>query len=264
MEAGTMTVNDAVITEIRNVMQDKTEECVDDFNTLQKIQKAKMQLGNMEIKMTGKNTFNKYNYFELKDITKPIMQVLHDNELCSRFLFHEDKAILRIYSETGYCQWQTPLRRVEQTGSSKDIGVYMKSEQAIQTYARRTLWLQAMEIEENNTIEMEAPAEKQSQPQTKPKQKQKQKQKPVKKTPPTMKGEPVVNQTTLNTTPTKQVTPERIKEITAKAYNYFIENYKGEKPFSWENASFCFKKFCNAEELEAVKNSVTSKPATEV
>lgn len=257
-------VQNAMLEEIRNAVaeQKANDECVDDFNTLQKIQQAKLDLMNKKITMTGHNSFNKYDYFELSDIKRPIMEVLQDNDLISRFIFTDTHGKLRIYSETGYCEWQTPLRRVEQKASGKDTGVYMKSEQAVQTYARRTLWLQAMEIEENNVLEQSENDNVQQKP--KPKSKQVKKHKPVSKNPPNKKGEPVVNQTTLNTTPTKQVTPERIKEITDKAYNYFIENYKGEKPFTWENASFCFKKFCNAEELEAVKNSVTSKPATEV
>ena len=215
---------------------------------------------NKKITMTGHNSFNKYDYFELSDIKRPIMEVLQDNDLISRFIFTDTHGKLRIYSSTGYCEWQTPLRRVEQKASGKDTGVYMKSEQAIQTYARRTLWLQAMEIEENNTLEMEAPAEKQTKTQTKPK-----KQKPVNKTPPNKKGEPIVNQTTLNTTPTKQVTPERIKEITDQAYNFFIANTNGDKEFNWENAKFSIRKYCaNDAEYEAVRNSVTFKQAQKV
>lgn len=253
-------VQTAMLEEIRNAMKQKEDGCVDDFNTLQKIQQAKLDLMDKKITMTGRNNYNNYDYFELSDIKRPIMEVLQDNDLLSRFIFTDTHGKLRIYSSTGYCEWQTPLRRVEQKASGKDTGVYMKSEQAVQTYARRTLWLQAMEIEENNALEQPVKSE-QNKPKPKPKPKQVKKPKPVNKNPPTKKGEPVVNQTTLNTT---TISEKRIKEITDKAYNYFIENYKGEKPFTWENASFCFKKFCNAEELEAVKNSVTSKPATEV
>lgn len=252
-----MTLEQAMLEEIRNAVaeQKANDECVDDFNTLQKIQQAKIELMGMEIKMSGRNNYNNYDYFELKDLQKPIMVVLTNNGLISRFIFNDTHGKLRIYSDSGYCEWQTPLRRVEQKASGKDTGVYMKSEQAVQTYARRTLWLQAMEIEENNTLEMEAPAEKQTKTQTKPK-----KQKPVNKTPPNKKGEPIVNQTTLNTTPTKQVTPERIKEITDQAYNFFIANTNGDKEFNWENAKFSIRKFCdNDAEYEAVRNSVTFK-----
>ena len=251
-------VQKAMLEEIRNAMneQRKDDGCVDDFNTLQKIQKAKLDLMDKKITMTGRNDYNNYDYFELSDIKRPIMEVLQDNDLLSRFIFTDTHGKLRIYSSTGYCEWQTPLRRVEQKASGKDTGVYMKSEQAVQTYARRTLWLQAMEIEENNVLEQsEDTPKKQKQKPTK----QTKKQKPLNKTPPTRKGEPVINQTTLNTT---TISEKRIKEITDKAYNFFTANTNGDKEFNWENAQFSIRKFCdNDDEYEAVRNSVTFQQA---
>lgn len=128
----------------------------DDFQTLIAIEKAKCELQQMNITMSGHNNHNSYDYFELKDITKPITEVLLNHNLASKFKFTKNKAKLRIYSPTGYCEWETPLK-LQQPLKPKygDYGILMKMEQGIQTYARRTLWLQAMEIIEHIEIEGE-------------------------------------------------------------------------------------------------------------
>ena len=126
----------------------------DDFKTIIAIENAKYALQQKNISMSGHNNHNSYDYFELKDITKPITEVLLEQNLGSKFIFKKDKAKLRIYSETGYCEWETPLKLQEPLKPKYgDYGIKMKMEQGIQTYARRTLWLQAMEIIEHIEIE---------------------------------------------------------------------------------------------------------------
>ena len=44
---------------------------------------------------------------------------------------------------------------MKNTSKKGDVGELMKAEQALQTYARRTLYLQALEIVEPNVIEQE-------------------------------------------------------------------------------------------------------------
>ena len=124
----------------------------DEAQLLFKIQEVKQVLLNTEITRSGFNSFGKYNYFELKDITPVIVPALLDKGLASAFFCKDNCMYLQILdSKTGaWVQWNTKLRVIHREGLPKgDITVLMKDEQAVQTYARRTLWLQALDIVEH-------------------------------------------------------------------------------------------------------------------
>ena len=120
-----------------------------------KIQKVKQKIIKKDLKMTGRNTFNKYNYFELKDITPAIVDALLEEGLCSHFFTKDNNIYLQIIdAETGaWQQWHTPLRAPAQNNKAGDVGQYMKINQALKTYGRRDLWLLSLEIIEPVTIE---------------------------------------------------------------------------------------------------------------
>ena len=132
---------------------------------LGKIQEVKQILNNQNITKSGTNNYKNYQYYELEDINKPICDALLSKGLASLFLFKNGYGYLQIIDrKTGaWIQWETPLRKSERylqqftSKSSKkgDVGDLMKDEQALQTYARRALYLQALEIAEPNTIEQE-------------------------------------------------------------------------------------------------------------
>ncbi|WP_323736217.1 ERF family protein [Methanosphaera sp. ISO3-F5] len=124
----------------------------DESLLLFKIQQVKQVLLDTEITRSGFNSFGKYNYFELKDITPVIVPALLDKGLASAFFCKDNCMFLQIVdSKTGaWIQWNTKLRVIHREGLPKgDITVLMKDEQAVQTYARRTLWLQALDIVEH-------------------------------------------------------------------------------------------------------------------
>lgn len=130
-----------------------------------KIQQVKQKLNNMNICKSGYNKFNNYYYYELEDINKPITDTLLENGLASFFNFKNGWGYLQIIDkETGsWMQWSTPLNKSDRymqqysnkSGKKGDVGDLMKDEQALQTYARRALYLQALEIAEPNSIEQE-------------------------------------------------------------------------------------------------------------
>lgn len=144
-------------------MYDKDTSCL-----LFKIQKVKQDLNNQNIKKGGYNKFNNYSYYELEDLNKPITDALIRQGLSSLFTFKDNTAYLQIIdSETGaWIQWQTPMQKSERYmkqfsnfEKKGDVGDLMKDEQALQTYSRRALYLQALEISEPNTIEQEGKKE---------------------------------------------------------------------------------------------------------
>ena len=131
----------------------------EDAQLCAKIQRVKQKLLNANLKMTGKNTFNHYNYFDLKDITPTITSALIEEGLSSRFYVIDDVLYLHIIdNDTGhYMQWDTPLKAPTQSQKNGDVGQYMKLAQSLHTYGRRTLWLLALEIVEAVTLEQTTP-----------------------------------------------------------------------------------------------------------
>ena len=129
-----------------------------------KIEQVKQCLNDMQIKKSGHNNYQNYNYYELEDINKPITDALIEKGLASLFTFKDDKAYLQIIDSTtgAWIQWSTKIKvstrwenNMKNTNKKGDVGELMKAEQALQTYARRTLYLQALEIVEPNVIEQE-------------------------------------------------------------------------------------------------------------
>lgn len=160
------------VKEVTKKMQTLTKTYTkEEAKLLLKIQTVKQKLNNMKISKSGKNNFQHYSYYELEDINKPITDTLLEEGLASVFLFSENVGYLKIVdSETGACiSWNTPIQTsyrwresLKDTSKKGDVGDIMKAKQALQTYARRTLYLQALEISEPNIIEREPDQEKDS------------------------------------------------------------------------------------------------------
>ena len=153
-------------------LEDKLCEYEQKFSTytkeqaglLFKIQQVKQKLNSMHIKKSGRNSYQNYSYYELEDINKPICDALLEEGLASLFTFKNSKGYLQIIDkDTGaWIQWVTDmqtsprwLKKLETSTKKGDVGEIMKAKQALQTYGRRTLYLQALEIAEPNMIERE-------------------------------------------------------------------------------------------------------------
>ena len=213
---------------------------------LYKIQKCKIELKKQELKKTGKT--NKYDYFELSDFVPQLERILYENKLGSYFTIKNKKAVLTVFdSVTGVSHnWVTECiysSQIKENGY--DVGVHMKSEQAIQTYARRTLYLQAFDILEPNEIESQ---DKTINKQVKPKKQSWQNTlKPQKQEP-------------------EEVTAERVQEIIGEAYEMMKDHYgKDEFEFSWEKAKRTIKRLCkNEHEYNICKQHTVFKTANTI
>lgn len=220
---------------------------------LYKVQKCKIELKKCNLQKTGKT--KKYDYFELSDFIPQLEQILYDNQLGSYFKFENNVAYLIVFdSETGIShQWCTKCILIRSVEENKyDVGMHMKNEQAIQTYARRTLYLQAFDILEPNSIEaQDKDDKKQVKSQNKPKNHKnswKHTLKPQKE-------------------PAKEVTAERIQDILKQAEEIFDDYQKDKKdedkkPFTWEVAKSTIRSLTkNEQEYNACKNSLIFKSA---
>ena len=143
--------------------QTKTaEDGVEGKNTrllLQKTQTAKECFLNSGIKPTGYNAYQKYNYFSLDDIVPEVVKICCKLGLATQFKFTRDCGkLLVIDLETGCKQvFTTPLPAPTNNKATEQC----KEIQAIQTYSRRALYLQWLEIVEVNSIELENTSTKQ-------------------------------------------------------------------------------------------------------
>ena len=143
--------------------QTKTaEDGVEGKNTrllLQKTQTAKECFLNSGIKPTGYNAYQKYNYFSLDDIVPEVVKICCKLGLATQFKFTRDCGKLIVIDlETGCKQvFTTPLPAPTNNKATEQC----KEIQAIQTYSRRALYLQWLEIVEVNSIELENTSTKQ-------------------------------------------------------------------------------------------------------
>lgn len=138
------------------------EDGVEGKNTrllLQKTQTAKEQFLSSGIKPTGYNSYQKYHYFSLDDIVPAVVKICCELGLATQFKFTKECGKLLIIDlETGCKQvFTTPLPAPTNNKATEQC----KEIQAIQTYSRRALYLQWLEIVEINSIELENTSTKQ-------------------------------------------------------------------------------------------------------
>lgn len=115
---------------------------------LLKLQKARVMLQEKDLKKTGYNPFQKFNYFELSDFLPHINKIFDELKLYSHFNLYKDKAkLVVICTETNeQVQFTTPIQQLKENAKMQDIG-------AIHTYAKRYLYYNALEIVENDLID---------------------------------------------------------------------------------------------------------------
>ena len=124
------------------------EKTKNEISVLQKLQQARVMLQNKNLKKTGFNPFQKFNYFELGDFLPQINEIFNELKLYSHFNLYGDKAkLVIICTETNeQVQFTTPIQQVKENAKMQDIG-------AIHTYSKRYLYYNALEIIENDLID---------------------------------------------------------------------------------------------------------------
>ena len=208
---------------------------------LNKVTRAKRMLRKRNMKKSGYNSHGKYHYFELEDIIPHIEEVFDELGLGSYYDFDDDCALLYIYDqETMYeHSWYTPIKTPSMPENKVDTGVHMKAIQSTQTYARRALWLQALDILEPNIIEMDNSSKKRnvtSQRKVSPQEKQTQK-----KTTPQEKhvrADQLIKPIKKETEP-QEITPDMVEDILNRTEEILID---ADKPFNVENATWNINK----------------------
>ena len=124
------------------------EKIKNETSVLQKLQQARVMLQEKNLKKTGFNPFQKFNYFELSDFLPQVNNIFNELRLYSHFNLYGDKAkLVIICTETNeQVQFTTPIQQVKENAKMQDIG-------SIHTYAKRYLYYNALEIVENDLID---------------------------------------------------------------------------------------------------------------
>jgi len=115
-----------------------------------KLMQARVKLHSMELKKSGENKFAGYRYFELGDFIPQTMQIFNELGICSVISFDTDYATMTITDvEDGtVIVIRSPMADASLKGAHpiQNLG-------AAESYQRRYLWLNAMEITENDVID---------------------------------------------------------------------------------------------------------------
>lgn len=127
------------------------EEIMNEGLVHDKIQEAKEYF--KDLRKTGRNNYQKYNYLESHDIFPVVRSVCKKLKLRTRFNWNTDNITLQITSKedksSEYYNIPVPQIRIE------DPDKYMKAVGKTQTYAMRYLYIQAFEIAVPDQVEQQ-------------------------------------------------------------------------------------------------------------
>lgn len=117
-------------------------------NIYKKIQQARVKLQNKQLNKSGYNPFQKFNYFELQDFLPRVNEIFDEVGLYSHFNLYKDIAKLTITNVDNLdekLQFTTPIQVL--------LNVKMQDIGSVNTYAKRYLYMNALEIAENDVID---------------------------------------------------------------------------------------------------------------
>lgn len=121
------------------------------MNLYKKLQKARIALQNTALKKSGLNKFAGFKYFELGDLLPHINNIFDDLGLFSAFNIKNDLATLTIVDidkTDSAIQFTSPVAEAGVKGTTP-----VQSLGAVHTYLKRYLYLNALEIIENDMLD---------------------------------------------------------------------------------------------------------------
>lgn len=126
------------------------------MSVYKKLQEARVRLHNTKLNKSGKNSYAKFNYFELGDFVPQVTSIFNDLGLCGVVSFTQDTAYLTVYNADGekddFVSFTSPMvfASMDKTQPIQNLG-------STHTYMRRYLWLMCMEIVENDLVDASEP-----------------------------------------------------------------------------------------------------------
>lgn len=129
-------------------------------SVMKKLQKSRVDWQSKPRKKSGFNKFQNFKYFVLKDILPTVNEIFNKNGLYSQYNLTKDYAELIITDSTtgDYLIYRIPVQKLDNP-TMQNIG-------AINTYSKRYLYMNALEIEEDedelDSQDLEKPVNKES------------------------------------------------------------------------------------------------------
>ena len=126
------------------------------MSVFKKLQEARVRLHNTKLNKSGKNSYAKFNYFELGDFIPQVTAIFNELGLCGVVSFTQDTAYLTVHNTEGdkedFVTFTSPLvyASMDKTQPIQNLG-------STHTYMRRYLWLMCMEIVENDLVDASEP-----------------------------------------------------------------------------------------------------------
>ena len=127
-------------------MTDKTTK----KNIKAKLQEARVRLQQTSLQKSGENAFARFKYYELKDFMPAVNSIFNDLGICSNFSIEDGVATLEIMDveEDESIKFTSPVTNVDLKGCTAIQGIG-----AMHTYMKRYLYLNALEIVENDILD---------------------------------------------------------------------------------------------------------------
>lgn len=127
------------------------EDMEEKLNIYKKLQKCRMELNKKKLTKSGHNTYSNYKYFELSDFLPVVNELFYENGLSSEFNLYDKAAVLKIIDvddNNSQIIFKIPIADATIKGSSpiQALGGQI-------TYLRRYLYINALEIAENDLID---------------------------------------------------------------------------------------------------------------
>jgi hypothetical protein len=120
------------------------------MNIYQKVAAARVRFQDQGVKMSGKNTFAGYTYFELSDILPAINRIGNEMGFICRVSFEENEAVLQIINMDDpkeSMSFHSPMSTAALKGCHE-----VQNLGAVETYIKRYLYQNAFEIVECDAL----------------------------------------------------------------------------------------------------------------
>ena len=124
----------------------------------EKLAEMRVQLQAKKLIKTGKNTYSKYEYYELSDFLPSCNSIAAQHKTLFKFAINENTAsltLINLENLEDVIEFSIPTANVSIQGATA-----MQNIGAVTTYARRYLYMIAMEISEDDNLDTADTAEK--------------------------------------------------------------------------------------------------------
>ena len=138
-------MSESLKSEEKNMTEKKEKK-----NIKAKLQEARVRLQQTSLQKSGENSFAKFKYYELKDFMPAVNGIFNELGICSNFSIDNSVATLEIMDadDDESIRFTSPVTNVELKGCTAIQGIG-----AMHTYMKRYLYLNALEIVENDILD---------------------------------------------------------------------------------------------------------------